>query len=111
VTLRGLAPAVLPFLALVLGFALGAVVLRTRTVTVTFRGDGRAFRAEEGRWRPIPATLTLRDARWVRLRVVNRDTHHHALGVLSLDPGDSVEVRPDICATAWRGADLVVLVR
>jgi hypothetical protein len=110
VRLRELAP-VVPFLALVFGFALGAVVLRGRTVTVTFQGDGHAFRAEEGRWRPIPATLTLRDAKSVRLRVVNRDMHHHALGVLSVDPGDSVEVRPDVCATAWRGPDLVVPVR
>jgi len=103
--------AVAPFLPLVLGFVLGAVFLRNRTVTVTFQGDGRAFRVGEGRWRPIPATLTLHDPEWVRLRVVNHDPHYHALGVLSVDPGDSVEVRADVCATAWRGRDLVVLVR
>ena len=103
--------AVAPFLPLVLGFALGFVFLRSRTVTVTFQGDGRAFRVGEGGWRPIPATLTLHDAKWVRLRVVNRDAHHHALGVLSVDPGDSEEVRPDVCATSWGGPDLVVLVR
>ena len=109
--LRKVAPVVLPFLPLIFGFALGAVFLRGRTVTVTFQGDGRAFRVGESPWRPIPATLTLHDAEWVRLRVVNRDAHAHALGVLSVDPGDSVEVRPDACATAWRGPDLVVLVR
>jgi len=102
---------VAPFLPLVLGFVLGVVFLRSRTVTVTFQGDGRAFRTGESRWRPIPATLTLHDAEWVRLRVVNRDMHYHALGVLSVDPGDSVEVRAEVCATAWRGTDLVVLVR
>lgn len=109
--LREVAPVVLPFLPLVFGLALGALFLRGRTVTVTFQGDGRAFRTGESRWRPIPATLTLHDAQWVRLRVVNRDVRYHALGVLSVDPGDSVEVRADVCATAWRGRDLVVLVR
>lgn len=103
--------AVAPFLPLVFGFVLGDIVLRTRTVSVTFNRDGRAFRADDGRWRPIPAMLTLHDASWVRLRVVNRDTSHHAVGVLSVEPGDSVEVRPDVCATTWRGADLLVLVR
>ena len=103
--------AVAPFLPLVIGFALGAVVLRSRTVTVIIPRDGRAFRADGGRWRPLPALLTLHDASWVRLRVVNRDTSHHAVGVLSIEPGDSVEVRPDVCATAWRGPDLLVLVR
>ena len=109
-TLRKLVT-VAPFLPLVLGFVLGAVLLRGRTVTVTFHGHGRSFRVGEGRWRPIPATLTLHDPDAVRLRVVNRDAHYHALGVLSLDPGDSVEVRPDVCATSWRGQDLVLLVR
>jgi len=111
VKLREVAPVVLPFVPLVLGFALGAVFLRGRTVTVTFQSDGRAFRVGESQRRPIPATLTLHDAEWVRFRVVNRDTHYHALGVLSVDPGDSVEVRAEVCATAWRGRDLVVLVR
>ncbi|HUK63698.1 MAG TPA: hypothetical protein VLV15_10195 [Dongiaceae bacterium] len=106
-----MAPVVLPFVPLVFGLALGAVFLRGRTVTVTFQGDGRAFQVGEGQRRPIPATLTLRDAEWVRLRVVNRDTHDHALGVLSVEPGDSVEVRAEVCATTWRGRDLVVLVR
>ena len=109
--LREVATVVLPFLPLVVGFALGAVFLRGRTVTVSFQGDGRAFRVGESRPRPIPATLTLHDAEWVRLRVVNRDVHDHALGVLSVDPGDSIEVKADVCATAWRGRDLVVLVR
>jgi len=111
VKLRKVAPVVLPFVPLVFGLALGAVFLRGRTVTVTFQGDGRAFQVGEGQRRPIPATLTLRDAEWVRLRVVNRDTHDHALGVLSVEPGDSVEVRAEVCATTWRGRDLVVLVR
>lgn len=110
-TLRGLAPLALPLAALAGGFALGAVVLRERVVMVTFQEGGHAFRADDGPWRPTPATLTLQGANWVRLRVVNRDMHHHALGILSVDPGDSVEVRPDVCATAWRGPGLVVLVR
>lgn len=109
-TLRKLT-AVAPFLPLVLGFVLGAVVLRSRTVTVVFRRDGRAFRADDGPWRPTPAMLTLQGASWVRLRVVNHGTGYHAVGVLSIEPGDSVEVRPDVCATTWRGPDLLVLVR
>jgi len=31
--------------------------------------------------------------------------------VVSIEPEDSVEVRPDVCATTWRGSDLLVLVR
>jgi len=110
VSLRKLT-AVAPFLPLVIGFVLGAVVLRSRTVTVTFDRDGRAFRADDGRWRPIPAMVTLHGADWVRLRVVNRAMTPHAVGVLSVEPGDSVEVRPDVCATTWRGPNLLVLVR
>lgn len=109
--LRAFAPAVLPLLALVVGFLGAAVALRDRAVTVTFQSAGRAFRVGEDRWRPMPATLRLRDAESVRLRVVNRDGHPHAIGVLSVAPGDSVDVRPDVCATAWSGPDLVVLVR
>jgi len=108
---RGVASLALPLFVLAAGFALGAVVLRERVVMVTFQEGGRAFRADGGPWRPTPATLTLQGASWVRLRVVNRDVHYHALGILSVAPGDSVEVRPDICATAWRGPDLVVFVR
>ena len=108
---RGVASLALPLVVLAAGFALGAVVLRERVVAVTFQEGGRAFRADDGPWRPTPATLTLQGASWVRLRVVNRDVHYHALGILSVEPGDSVEVRPDVCATAWRGPDLVVLVR
>jgi len=109
--LRRVGPAVLPFLPLVVGLALGAALPHTRTVTVDFRRGGRAFRVGVSRWRPMPATLTLHDAQRVRLRVVNRDTTYHAVGVLSVDPADSVEARPDVCAAAWRGRDLVVLVR
>jgi len=43
--------------------------------------------------------------------VVNRDARPHALGVLSVGPGDSVEVRPDVCAPAPRGPQLVLLVQ
>ena len=109
--LRASAPAVLPLLALVVGFGGAAVVLRDRAITVTFQRAGRVFRIEDGRRRPMPATLLLRDAESVRLRVVNRDARFHAIGVLSVAPGDSVEVRPDACATTWSGPDLVVLVR
>lgn len=103
--------AVAPLLPLICGFVLGAAVLRSRTVTVIFQRDGRAFRTDDGRWRPIPAMLTVHGANGVRLHVVNRDVGHHAVGVLSIEPGDSVEVRPDVCATTWRGSDLLVLVR
>ena len=109
--LPGWAPSALPFLPLLVGFALGALFLRGRTITVVFQLDGREYRAGDERWRPIPATFTLHDAEQVRLRVVNRDTRPHAIGVLSVDPGDSLEVRADVCASVWRGTDLVVLVR
>ncbi|HXY18862.1 MAG TPA: hypothetical protein VEH83_02590 [Gemmatimonadales bacterium] len=43
--------------------------------------------------------------------MLNRDARPHALGVLSVAPGDSVEVRPDICAPAPRGPVVVMLVQ
>lgn len=110
-TLQRLGPAVVPVALVVVGVACAALLLRDRAVAVTFDGAGRAFRVGDGRWRPLPATLRLRDAESVRLRVVNRDARSHVIGVLSVGPGDSVEVRPDVCATAWTGPDLVVLVR
>jgi hypothetical protein len=100
-----------PFLLLALGFALGAVIFRGRTVTVTFEAGGRFYRAGRGAAHRLPATLTLGDPDRVRLRVVNRDARPHALGVVSVAAGDSVETRPDICAPAPRGPVVVVLVQ
>ena len=108
---RTWAPSVLPFLPLLLGLVLGILILRGRTVALVFQRDGRAFRAGDERWRPLPATFTLHDVGQLRLRVVNRDTRAHAVGALSVDAGDSVEVQADVCTSAWRGGDLVVLVQ
>ena len=100
-----------PFLVLALGFALGAVIFRGRTVSVTFQAGGRTYRTADRGTHRLPATLTLFDAERVRLRVVNRDARPHALGVLSVAPGDSVEVRPDVCAPLPRPPQLVLLVQ
>ena len=42
---------------------------------------------------------------------MNRDTGQHTVGVLSVEPWDSVEVRPGACATTWRDLNSLVLVR
>ena len=108
---RELATTAAPFLILALGFALGAVIFRGRTVSVTFQAGGRTYLTDGSGARRLPATMTLSDAERVRLRVVNRDARPHALGVLSVAPGDSVEVRPDVCAPLPRRPQLVLLVQ
>ena len=108
---RELATTAAPFLILAFGFTLGALIFRGRTVGVTFEAGGRTYRTGDRGAHLLPATLTLSDAERVRLRVVNRDARPHALGVLSVGPGDSVEVRPDVCAPAPRGPQLVLLVQ
>ncbi|HVM43180.1 MAG TPA: hypothetical protein VMT77_06720 [Gemmatimonadales bacterium] len=108
---RRLATTAAPFLVLILGFALGAVIFRGRTVSVTFQAGGRSYLGGDGRAHRLPATLTVPDAERVRLRVVNRDVRFHALGVLSVPPGDSVVVRPDVCAPPPREPVLVMLVQ
>ena len=105
--MRGLAPLV----PLVLGFALGAAILRERVVDVTFQEGGRAFRGGDGAPHRLPATLTLDGDGRLWLRVVNLDKRSHAVGVLSVEPGDSVEVRPDMCAPAPRQGAVVLLVQ
>jgi hypothetical protein len=111
VTLRGLEPLALPLAALALGLGLATAALRERVVTITFQRDGRAFRTGDGVRHPLPATMTLDDIGAVRLRVVNRDERSHAVGVLSVQAGDSVEVHPDACAPAPRERALVLLIR
>jgi len=108
---RALATTVAPFLILAFGFALGAVIFRGRTVSVTFEAGGRSYLTGDGLVHRLPATMALSDAEQVRLRVVNRDARPHALGVLSVAPGDSVEVRPDVCVPPPREPVLVMLVQ
>ena len=108
---RALATTAAPFLILALGFALGAVIFHGRTVSVTFEAGGRTYRTGDRGAHRLPATLTLSDVERVRLRIVNRDARPHALGVLSVAPGDSVEVRPDVCAPPPQGPGLVLLVQ
>ena len=108
---RDLATTVAPFLVLAVGFGLGALMFRGRTVNVTFDAGGHVYRTDGGGTHRLPATFTLGDPERTRLRVVNRDARAHAVGVLSVGPGDSVEVRPDVCAPAPRGPRLVMLVQ
>jgi hypothetical protein len=111
VTLRGAAPFAGPATALAVGLALGLLAFRDRVLAVTIERGGEAYRTGAAAPQRLPATLTLADAGHLRLRVVNRDTRSHAVGVLSVPAGDSVEVRPDVCAPAPSGGALVVLVR
>jgi len=96
---------------MVVGFALGVAILRQRVVSVTFPEGGRAFQAGDGVPHPLPATMTLDDIGHLRMRVVNRDTRFHAVGVLSVAPGDSVEARPDVCVPTLPARSVAVLVR
>ena len=110
-TPRGLVPFAGPAAALAIGLALGLLLLRDRVVAVSFEAGGRTYRAGAAPPRRLPATLTLDDPAHVWLRVVNRDARAHAVGVLSVEAGDSVEVRTDVCAPSPSGSTLVVLVR
>ena len=111
---RAVALIALPVCAVAAGIALDLAAyenVQTVIMTVTFPSDGHHFRADFGRWRPIPATMSLHKPQRLMLRVINRDTRTHAFGVLSIDPGDSVEARPDACVNGRIRSDLVVLVR
>ena len=110
-TLRGAASFAGPAAALAIGLALGLLVFRDRVLAVTIDPGGGTYRAGGAAPHRLPATLTLDDAGHLWLRVVNRDTRSHAVGVLSVQAGDSVEVRPDVCAPSPSGAALVVLVQ